>query len=291
MKKIVFLGCENSHSAIFLDIIKNNPEKYGDIESVGAYSHEIEAAEKLNQNHGVPVLKDFGDKAGDVDGIVVTARDGARHLKYALPYLKPGVSVFMDKPITITEEDSLEFIRLCKENGVKLTGGSSCIHAEWVREAKRLVEKNVDGRTLGGYVRCPVNMNNPHGGFFFYSQHLVEIILFTFGYDLISVIAHKNGDDITVTFRYDNFDVTGLFVNDNYKFYYVMRMAENSAQQNSFVIGNDCFVKEFDAFYDILNGADQIINYKEFIMPVFVMNAIKRSVDSGNEESIHTIDI
>ncbi len=291
MKRIVFLGCENSHSAIFLDIIKNNPEKYGDIESVGVYSHEIEAAEKLNEKHGVPVLNDFSDRAGEVDGVVVTARDGGRHLKYVLPYLKNGVSVFMDKPITITEEDSLELIRLCQENNVKLTGGSSCIHAEWVKEAKKLREENSDGKTLGGYVRCPVSMDNPHGGFFFYSQHLVEITLFVFGYDMKSVIARQNGKDITVTFRYDNFDITGLFVNDNYKFYYVMRMAENSVKQDSFIIGTDCFVKEFDAFYDILSGAEQQVDNRNFIMPVFVLNAIKRSLDSGKEEKINDINV
>ncbi len=291
MKRIAFLGCENSHSAIFLDIIKNCPEKYGDIQAVGVYSHETEAAKKLNEKHGVAVMDNYDTASGEVDGIVITARDGARHLKYALPYLNDKISVFMDKPITISEEEALTLVRLCRENGVKLTGGSSCRFAPWVEEAKRMKEEDVDGKTLGGYVRCPVSMSNPHGGFFFYSQHLVEIVLYVFGYDVKSVFTYTKGGNIHVVFRYEDFDITGLFVNENYKFYHVMRMAENSAQGQSFSIGNDCFIKEFDAFYDLLGGGEQVFDHKEFIMPVFVMNAIKRSLDSGREEMIHEIEI
>ena len=35
MKKIVMLGCENSHVDTFLTIMQNNPDKYRDIEAIG----------------------------------------------------------------------------------------------------------------------------------------------------------------------------------------------------------------------------------------------------------------
>ena len=44
MKRIAFLGCENSHSATFLNFIKND-EKFADIEVVGVYSHDRTAAD------------------------------------------------------------------------------------------------------------------------------------------------------------------------------------------------------------------------------------------------------
>ena len=47
MKKIVILGCENSHANGFLDIITKNPN-YADIQVVGVYSEDTEAAQKLN---------------------------------------------------------------------------------------------------------------------------------------------------------------------------------------------------------------------------------------------------
>ena len=55
MKRIAFLGCENSHSATFLNFIKND-DKFSDIEVVGVYSHDRTAADNLGAKYGVPVL-------------------------------------------------------------------------------------------------------------------------------------------------------------------------------------------------------------------------------------------
>ena len=44
-------------------------------------------------------------------------------------------------------------------------------------------------------------------------------------------------------------------------------------------------------FHDIVKGADQRITYEDFIAPVFVMNAIKRSIDTGKECEVKTFKI
>ena len=52
MKKIVILGCENYHANSFLDFIRDE-EKYKDVEVVGVYSDDAEAANKLCEKYGV----------------------------------------------------------------------------------------------------------------------------------------------------------------------------------------------------------------------------------------------
>ena len=47
---------------------------------------------------------------------------------------------------------------------------------------------------------------------------------------------------------------------------------------------NPCFFKEFDEFYDLVKGDNQRISYEDFIAPVFVMNAVKRSFEQGGKE-------
>ena len=106
MKKIAILGCENSHADGFLDIIKNNG-KFSDVEVIGVYSEENEAAQKLKDEYGVAVMENFADLAGKVDGVMVTARHGAKHLEYIKPYIESGVPVFMDKPITIDPDEAI----------------------------------------------------------------------------------------------------------------------------------------------------------------------------------------
>jgi hypothetical protein len=68
-------------------------------------------------------------------------------------------------------------------------------------------------------------------------------------------------------------------------------MAESDVQ--SFVIPSteDWFYEEFKEFYGILSGGGQTITYEEFISPVFIMNAIQRSLVSGKEEAVGQIEL
>ena len=52
MKKIVILGCENSHADMFLGFMKGN-ENYADLQVAGVYSDDKTAAEKLAEKYGV----------------------------------------------------------------------------------------------------------------------------------------------------------------------------------------------------------------------------------------------
>ena len=57
MKRIAILGCENSHADAFIKCVKTM-EEFSDVEVVGVYSDEREAAEKLKEKFGVSVMDD-----------------------------------------------------------------------------------------------------------------------------------------------------------------------------------------------------------------------------------------
>lgn len=292
MKKIVILGCENSHADTFLGFIKNDP-KYKDVECVGVYSHESEAMKNLNEKYGVAMLSSYDEAVGRVDGVIVTARHGDNHYKYAKPYIESGVPMFIDKPVTIDENEAVEFMRECRGAGVRLVGGSSVVHNEWVKTLKREREEDFDGKTLGGMVRCPLSLSSPNGGFFFYAEHLVGVACSIFGYYPKSVSAFENDGKITVVFRYPDYDIVGLFTDNNYSCYYAMRMSETHARGEEFPIVGDspCFRLEFDEFYSLLSGGEMPRSYEDFIAPVFVMNAINRSITDGGEVAVRNFEI
>ena len=56
-------------------------------------------------------------------------------------------------------------------------------------------------------------------------------------------------------------------------------------------IGTECFVRELDEFCELLRGGAQKVDYKDFIAPVFVLNAIARSLASGREEPVHEVEV
>ena len=288
MKKIAILGCENSHANNFLKYIRDNSE-LADIEVVGVYSDEKEPPEKLNAEYGVPIMKDYADAVGKIDGLIITARHGANHYKYAKPYIGSGIPMFIDKPITVSEDEALEFMRELKANGVRISGGSSLKHAEVIAELRAKAESREGGATMGGTVRAPLASDSPYGGFYFYAQHLVEMVCEVFGRYPLSVKAYKAGNTKTVVFRYEGFDVTGLYCEGAYT-YYAVRYAEKGEQGGSVDL-KDAFDREFDEFYKLLLGEEQRISYEDFISPVFIMNAIERSLDSGNEEKVKEFNI
>ena len=114
-----------------------------------------------------------------------------------------------------------------------------------------------------------------------------------FGYYPKSVRAYQNGSNLTVIFRYEDYDVTGLYTDGSFSCYYAMRMSENHARGNEFQVNADspCFSIEFEEFYELLSGAPQKQSYKDFVAPVFVMNAIKRSLDGNCEAEVRSYEI
>ena len=289
MKKIAILGCENSHANNFLKFVKNN-EEFSDVEVVGVYSDDIPAAEKLNAMFGVPVMADYADAVGKIDGLVITARHGDNHYKYAKPYIASGIPMFVDKPITVKEDEAIEFMRALRENGVRVSGGSSLKQDSFVAALREDAKNEVDGKTIGGVVRAPYSADNAYGGFYFYAQHLVEMICEVFGRFPLSVTAKKNGKQVTVLFHYEDFDCTGIFFDSNY-LYYVCRMAEKSTKGYEIPSSNDWFYREFKEFHELLHGGEQTTSYEDFISPVFIMNAIDRSLASGKEEEVRAFTL
>ena len=291
MKKVVILGCENSHANTFLGYVRDL-EKYSDVEVVGVYSHEREASEKLNAEFGVKIMDSYDEMVGKVDGVIITARHGDNHFKYAKPYISAGVPMFIDKPVTISEEEAVEFMRLCRDNGVRVTGGSCLKYVDVIQQLKSEVIANKGGATLGGFLRAPISMINPHGGFFFYSQHLAEMVMEAFGTYPKFVQAIPCGENINVIFGYEKYNIDTLFVESNYN-YYASRHSEEGFSGDAFPIdGNSpCFNVEFDEFYKLLHGGNQHVSYKDFIAPVFVLNAINRSILSGNKEEIKDYEV
>ncbi len=293
MKKIAILGCENSHADNFLRYVKESGE-FSDIEVVGVYSSYADAARKISDTNGVPVMKSFDELVGKVDGVINTARHGAEHYKFLAPYIKSGAVMFIDKPITVDSAEAVKFMRELKENGVKFTGGSSVIHDKFVQELKNDARNNVDGETKSGVVRAPINMNNEYGGFYFYAQHLVEVMLEIFGRNPKTVEAirttegeFKSDETFTIVFGYEKYNTVAVACSLNYE-YYVLRLAEKSSKGG--VIFNNCteycFTTEFRKFHDLLNGKEQDVNHDDFIAPVFVMNAIYKSINSGKRETV-----
>lgn len=284
MYKVAILGCENSHADEFLDLIVNK-KVVTDVEIVGVYTDDPAAAEEWQRVYDVYIASSYDEFVGKIDGLLVTARHGDNHYKYAKPYISSGIPMFIDKPITISEQEAVDFVAELKQNNVRVCGGSICGFAPYVQELKKAVNDKEYGEVIGGYLRAPLSVDNVYGGFFFYSQHLVQVMCEIFGYNPKSVQVFQNGDNYTCLFRYDTCDVTAVYTVGNYT-YYAGISCENGMKCDMYTL-ETCTEQLFDVFYGMLKGGEQQQSYDEFIAPVFILNAVYRSIQSGKEEKIY----
>ena len=288
MKKVVILGCENSHANAFIELIRDK-EEFADLQVVGVYSIDPEASKKLQEKYGVPVMESYDEAVGQVDGVIITARHGGYHYTFAKPYMESGVPMFVDKPIAIEEAELAEFLGKLKEKNIPLTGGSSLRHAAFIQELEKHCQEETGGKTTGGFVVAPLSTNNPHGGFYFYSQHMVEMACKAFGYYPKSVrVAMDENENRTVIFNYGAFLVTGLFVENGGVNYYAARVAVKETQ-GAVIPGSEMkqwYYGEFKEFADTLDGKPQPMSYEDFAAPVCILNAIDKASASGKEEPV-----
>ncbi|MBQ6804132.1 MAG: Gfo/Idh/MocA family oxidoreductase [Clostridia bacterium] len=273
--KIAILGTENSHALAFARLIKEKA-KYRDVEITGVYGYDAAANQKLLDEGLVSyVAQDPHEFLGKVDGIVVVARHGDHHHEYALPYVKAGIPAFIDKPFTVDLEKAQELLDAAKENGALICGGSSLKFADEFLPLKRYAEKNT---VVGGYVAAPINMVNDYAGFYFYSQHLIEILFTVFGKDIKTVYAScpdESKNRVSVIVGYDTFDVTIQFVDC---YHYAAGVVCKEGVQTA--VASDiayCYEKELDEYFHMVKEQKMEQDYAEYKKPVTLLHCIQES--------------
>ena len=160
MYKLVILGCENSHANNFLKAFEKE-KMNAEFEVVGVYSDEAEAAESLGDEFGVPVMKNYDDAVGKVDGVIITARHGDSHYKFAKPYMESKVPMFIDKPITANVDEAIEFMKELKNYGIRVSGGSIIPYAPEAQKIRKIRESGEMGAVQGGNLYSAPFANSP----------------------------------------------------------------------------------------------------------------------------------
>ena len=286
MFRVGIIGSENSHAMAFSEIFNlNNKEQYPDIQVVAIYGEDQAASEAVRDKCGAVIMTPE-EMLGKVDAVMVTSRDGALHAKYARPFIEAGIPAFVDKPLTRDVEDAVELMRLAKEKGVPIVGGSSLKYPEDLQGLKAVVEQ---GELRGADLAAPVSLVNDYGGFFFYAAHLVEMTMAIFGSNPQKVTAYRTKDAVTATVRFDGFDVTNHFNEGNYHYSATIYTKDQTVFKELDV--SKIYQHECDAFARMLRTGEMEQTYEELVMPVAYIAAIEKAYETGEEQKIEPIQI
>ncbi len=285
MYRIGILGSENSHAMAFAEIFNGVNEAYRgefeDIRVTGVFGTDAEANRKVFEKGGLEFIAESPeDMLGRVDAVMVTARDGKYHFPYARPFLEKGMPAFIDKPFTRSVEEAEQMIALARKTGSQLIGGSG---VKLMREVAALKKAAQEQDVLGGDITAPVNMENPYGGFWFYSAHLVECCLTVFGEDPEWVFADRNGG-VTAIVHYPRYDVTCHFLPEAY--HYAGTVCAKSGLKTAEISLDGIYAEECRGFARMLRTGKAEGDPHSLVMPVAVLAAMEKSFETGKPEKV-----
>lgn len=206
-KKVGIIGLDTSHSIAFAKAL-NDPaagEQFGGYKIVAAYPkgsldilpsvERIEGYTKEIQTYGVEIVGSIEELLLKVDVVLLETNDGRRHLEQALPVLKAGKRMFIDKPMAASLADAMAIFDAARHYQVPVFSASSLRYIKGMDEIK----KGTAGKVLGAETYSPCKLEATHPDFFWYGIHGVETLFTAMGIGCQTVVRITTPDtDVAV---------------------------------------------------------------------------------------------
>ncbi len=205
--RIGIIGLDTSHCIAFTELFNdpNADKELGGYRVVAAYpkgSNDIESSysripgytEQLKEM-GVEIVGSIEELVEKVDAVLLETNDGQLHLEQAMPVLKAGKMMFIDKPVTASLSDAIILFDKAEQYGVPVFSTSSLRF----EENTQAIAQGKIGKVLGAFTYCPASIEKTHPDFFWYGIHGIEALYTVMGTGCKSVVrAHTEGTDVAV---------------------------------------------------------------------------------------------
>lgn len=208
-RRVGIIGLDTSHSVAFISALNKadaGPEFEG-YKVVAAYpkgSSEIKSSyERIPKytedaiKQGVEIVGSIDELLLKVDVVLLETNDGRLHLGQAIPVLKAGKRMFIDKPIAASLSDTIAIFRASEYYKVPVFSSSSL---RYIAGMKEVLNGSI-GKVLGADVYSPATLEKTHPDLFWYGIHGVETLFTAMGTGCKSVVrsAQTNFDHVTGT--------------------------------------------------------------------------------------------
>ncbi len=203
-KRIGIIGLDTSHSEVFTKMI-NSGEVGGGYKVVAAYPHgspDIPEALKMKpgimaavQKLGVEIVDSIDALLQKVDVVLLETIDGRPHYEQALPVLKAGKRMFIDKPVAANLADAKKIFAASKKYNTPVFSSSALRFDPTVQ---KVVNGSI-GKVTGADVYTPAAIESRHMDMAWYGIHGVEMLFTVMGPGCKSVSrTYQEGTDLLV---------------------------------------------------------------------------------------------
>lgn len=205
--KVGIIGLDTSHSTAFTRAL-NDPAagpEFGGYKVVAAYpkgSNDIKSSVDRIPGYtdevrklGVEIVSSIEELLKKVDVVLLETNDGRLHLEQALPVLKAGKRMFVDKPVAASLTDAMAIYEAAKHYKVPVFSSSSL---RYIAGAKEIREGSL-GKVLGADVYSPATIEKTHPDLFWYGVHGVESLFTVMGTGCKTVVrTYTDNTDLVV---------------------------------------------------------------------------------------------
>jgi len=209
-RRIGIIGLDTSHSVAFTKAL-NDPAagpEFGNYKVVAAYpkgSNDIKSSVDRIPGYtedvkklGVEIVNSIDELLNKADVVLLETNDGRLHLEQAIPVIKAGKRMFIDKPVAASLADAIAIFNVAKQYNVPVFSSSSLRYITGVRE---IAEGSI-GKVTGADAYSPAILEKTHPDLFWYGVHGVETLFTVMGTGCKSVVR---------TFTQNTDQVTGLW--------------------------------------------------------------------------------
>ena len=206
--RLGMVGLDTSHVTAFTEVMNdpNHPKHVPGAKVVVAVkggSPDIESSasrvdgftKEMTEKWGVEMVGTVEELAAKVDGIMIQSIDGRTHLAQAIPAIKSGKPVFIDKPFAGTLTDVIKIVRHAKEKNVPLFSSSSYRYYDGMVALKAQDVGDIRGAISYG----PAHLEKTHPDLFWYGVHPAEALFTIMGPECLQVVRTATPDTDVVT--------------------------------------------------------------------------------------------
>jgi len=184
--RIGIIGLDTSHVPAFTGLF-NDPKGDADLSGFkvvagfpggspdvfDSYSRVEKFTKQIKDNYGVEIVSSIDELIKRVDVVLIESVDGRPHLAQAIPVLKAGKIVFIDKPIAGSLADALMIFQLSQEYKTPVFSSSSLRYATNIRAVKNDPKL---GKVLGCISYGPCTLESHHPDLYWYGVHAAETL-------------------------------------------------------------------------------------------------------------------
>lgn len=207
-RRVGIIGLDTSHSIAFTNALNASEADpnlkgyravaaypYGSKTIASSFSRIAGYTDEIKQL-GVTIEDSIEALLEKVDVVMLETNDGRLHLEQALPVLKAGKRLFIDKPIAASLEDTQAIFEASSTYNVPVFSSSSLRYVPNLADIK---SGKLIGKVLGVDTYSPATLEATHPDLSWYGIHGIEMLYAVLGTGCEQVSRiHTDGTDIVV---------------------------------------------------------------------------------------------